>query len=304
MKTPTRFWFVAFILIVSVFVLHLVNVNAQTNDTSQPQLNQSAGYLQDRQVERELLTNYARSHGLTPRDVVNNPKYYMDYETNVFFQIHGMTESEYMSNVVHNWKPTQPWPEPSKRREIFVRCAEVLRSAVDTNQLEWVCSNMSTNLPALRKFQNQSTKDGPITITFVTNEIVISHFRDFSRQTMLNLDGFADLLGSPDLESYIGPGYCAKIINSKNYFFWLFWPNNLVRSIEKRTVDGQHVILRASFYEDGKLGGFRVTSPPESITFDENGKLISYNGRNNNMAIELRPDENGNIKVRGFIFKQ
>ena len=304
MKNPSRFWFAVFILIVSIFVLHLVNVNAQTNGSLQPQSNLSAGYLQDRLVERELLTNYAHSHGLTPREVVNNPKYYMNYETNAFFHIHGMTELEYMSNMVRNWKPPQPWPEPSKRQAIFEHCAEVLRLAVDTNQLELLCFNMITNLPAIREFQNQSTHNGPITVTLMTNKVVISHFRDFSSLAISNLDHFASLLGDPNLESYVGAGCEAKISSLTNYFLFGFWPNNMIKSIEKRAADAQHVLMDVGFYENGKLAGFGVISPPESIAFDANGKFISYNGRDNNMAIELRPDEKGNVKLRGFLLKK
>jgi hypothetical protein len=302
-----NFSIIALILFASyVFWGLATNATAQPRNYTQLQIEQLASFTQDHRQELELLTNYARSHGITIREVVNDPKYYMDYQSNGFFQLHGMTEIEMMSNSARldiQMEP-KPWPLASKKQEIFEHCAEVLRSAVDTNQIEWVCSNMTTNLPAIREFQNQSAKDGPIIITFVTNEIVISQFRDFSRLAISNLDEFASLLTSPDLESYVGPGYCAKISNPTNFFFWLFWPDNLVRSIEKRTADGQHVIMEASFYENGRLAGFRVTSTSESITIDANGKMISYNGIENNMAIDLRPDETGNIKVRGFIINK
>ena len=138
---------------------------------------------------------------------------------------------ELETNAMRSWKPPEPWPEPSKRKAIFEHCAEVLESAIDSNQLEWVCSNMTTNLPVIRKFQNQAAKDGPITVTFVTNDVVISHFRNFSQMAISNLDEFALLLSSPNLESYVGPGYCAEISNPTNFFFWLFWPDDLVRLI-------------------------------------------------------------------------
>jgi len=228
-------------------------------------------------------------------------------QSNFFANLHGgMTESEYRSNLIsaiRHAPPPKPWPEPSQRQLVFGRCAEVLRSAIDTNQIELICSNMAANLPTIRKYQNQPTHDGPITITYVTNDVVISRLRNFSRQTMLSLDEFASLLNSPDLESYVGAGYCAKISTPANYLFWLFWPDGMVRSIEKRTADGQRVIIRASFFENGKLAGFYVISPPESIAFDLSGKLTSYAGRDNNMTLELRPDESGNVKVRGFILK-
>lgn len=268
------------VLVVCLFMLQTGNM------TAQPDTNSYWGMLSNAEVTAQIARSNADAKA----------EYRRLYPTK--------EDLEWASNVVPNWKPPQPWPDPSKRQGIFKHCKEVMRSAVDTNQLELVCSNMATNLPAIREFQNQSTKDGPIIITFVTNEIVISHFRAFSRLAMSNLDEFANLLSSPDLNSYVGAGYEAQISTPENWILFNFWPDNLTRSIEKRTADGQHLIMEASFYEDGKLGGFRVTSPPESIAFDENEKLISYNGRDNDMAIELRPDETGNVKVYGFIFKK
>lgn len=229
-------------------------------------------------------------------------------QSSYYFHISGMTEPEYESNLVYAMShapPPKSWPEPSERQDIFQRCAVALRSAIDTNQVEWVCSNMAANQPAIREFQNQTTKDGPITVTFVTNVVVISHVRNFSRLAISNLDEFASLLKNPNLKSFVGgPGYEGQISDSTNYYLWLFWPDNMVRSIEKRTADGQRVLVCAGFYENGKLQLFKVVSPPESITFDTNGKFASYHGIENNMLMDLRPDETGSVKVRGFLLQQ
>jgi hypothetical protein len=36
-----------------------------------------------------------------------------------------------------------------------------------------------------------------------------------------------------------------------------------------------------------------MQNPPENIAFDTSDKLASYHGIENNMAIDLRPDETG-----------
>ena len=64
------------------------------------------------------------------------------------------------------------------------------------------------------------------------------------------------------------------------------------------------VNVSASFFENGKLSVFRLTSPPESITFGADGRMATYGGIVNGMLVELRPDETGNIKLLGFSLKQ
>ena len=46
------------------------------------------------------------------------------------------SDLEWMSNAMRNMKPPPPWPDASKKQAIFGHCAEVLRSAIDTNQVE------------------------------------------------------------------------------------------------------------------------------------------------------------------------
>jgi hypothetical protein len=291
----------------TIFLLGLVlvasNAVAQTSNYTQQQSQRLADYVQMHHAELEMLTNYARAHNITVREVLNNPKLYNDYETNAFFLIHGKTESEYYSNAESSVKSAKIWPEATQRNEIFERCAMKMRSSIDVDKINVICAKMATNLPSVREFKNKPVRDGATIVTFLTNDVVIDRLKGFSNLVKADLNSYTALLSSPDLESYIGPGYCAKISTRSNFFFWLFWPNNLVRSVEKRSADGQHVLTKVSFYENGLLAAFRVVSPPESLSFDANGRLISYCMIEDNMSIDLRLDEADNVVIRCFLIK-
>jgi hypothetical protein len=105
---------------------------------------------------------------------------------------------EWASSVVQNWKPPEPWPEAAKRREIFEHCAVVLRSAIDTNQMEIACGKL-TNQPVSRIKLKQ------------IEEMAIS-----------NLNEFGGLLNNPKLKSYVGIGYSADITTSTNVYYFHF----------------------------------------------------------------------------------
>jgi hypothetical protein len=185
-------------------------------------------------------------------------------QSSYFFHKHGgMTESEYASNVVDAMRhapPPKPWPEPSKKREIFEHCAKVLRSAIDARQIEAACGKL-TNQPEAVLLLNT-----------------------LSKEAMTNLDTFASLLNSPDLDSYVGAGYSVKLLTSTNIFYFLFWPSTSVRQIEKRTPDGQHVLVGVRFYENGKVMYFTVNSPDSwGLGFKDDGAVRNYYGMSKNI---------------------
>jgi hypothetical protein len=221
---------------------------AQTNN-----LHQLSGA--DELYERlELLTNFARDHNITLQEALTNK----EYQTNAFFQLHGVSESEYKSNLINAMLRAdlrKPWPEPSKRQAIFEHCAAVLRSAINTNQIEAACGKL-------------------------TNEVEAATLTKLAKQAMTNLDTFANLLSSPNLNSFLGAGYRAKISTPTNSFSFSFWPGNgaagiVVRDLEKRTSDSKHVLVSARFSESGKLIIFSVTDEMQ-LVFNEDGTLQSH----------------------------
>ena len=131
--------------------------------------------------------------------------------------------------------------------------AEVLRSAVDTNQIELACS----------KLKNQP-------------EIVIA-IRRYSQQAIVDLDVAASLLANPNLKTYgteFGEG--AKIADPNNpeeMYLFSFLSNGQILDFDKRTIaytDGhQHVSQRMDFYSNGRL---RADSGGH-LTFKEDGEL-------------------------------
>jgi len=174
-------------------------------------------------------------------------------------------DEEWAANALSNFVPPKPWPDASQTQATLKHCAAVLRSAIDTNEVELACSKL-TNQP----------------------ETAVA-LRDFSKAAVSNLDEFATVLTGPEIATYVGEGeYCAELSNSQNYFFFTFWYTNkfprCVRSFEKRLPGGGLQIMGGDFYENGKLRVFGVTPRDskgvlhsgDSLTFKEDGKLDRY----------------------------
>ncbi len=200
-------------------------------------------------------------------------------QSSYFFHLHGgMTESEYASNLVYaisHTPPSKQWPEPSKKQEIFQHCAEVLRSAIDTNQIEMECNTL-TNQP--------------------DTALALRDILDTARSGLME---FASLLINPDLNSYIGTGFRAELSNPTNIFYFSFWPSSLVRSLEKRTLDGRDVLAIARFYENGKLTSFESYTPRLiQVSCKQNGQLNEVWGvLNDQLQIHFYSEESGNLHV-------
>jgi hypothetical protein len=172
---------------------------------------------------------------------------------------------EWATAVAQSWKSSQPWTEASKKQETLKHCADFLRSAIDTNQIEKACISM-TNQP----------------------KSVVS-LKEISAEVISNLNMVATLLTNPDLTTSLGEaGYQAGIQNISNLFHFGFWSENRlptsISDFDERTADAQHVILSARFYQNGKLleydnysrdrqGIFRRRT---QLIFNEDGTLRSY----------------------------
>lgn len=292
-------------LVVCSFMIQTGSVVAQTSNSDTQQAELLANFARDHATELGLLTNYARSHNITVREVLNNPEYNMDYQSNAFFITHGMTELEMMSNAASYMHAT-PWPDSLQKQAMLKTSARLLLSAIDTNQLELLQSKIAS-LPAVIRLGNQAMKDGPVIVTLITNEDIRLQFKSFSSQVSLTLNECANFLTNPNLNTF--SYYEADIFNPKNKkekFYFSFWSENgPIKTFDKRTTDDQHIPISARFYENGKLEEFRIDSPKhEMASFDIDGKMKAYHWAAENISIDLKLDETGNIKIRGFLIKK
>jgi hypothetical protein len=303
MKNFTNALFV--LLAVYLYMVEANVLTAQTNNYTMEQSEQLTNFEKEHRVELDLLTNYAKNHGITVQEVISSPKYYMDYQSNAYFQIHGVTESEMMSNAVRHAQSV-PSPSDSQTGKALEHGANLLNSAFESNQIEWVCTNIFTNFPAIRRMDNQPSKDGPIIVTYLTNKSIILNLENISSQITSNLGWVADNFTSKTQKIYLGgTGYQADIPVNDGIFYCFFWDEKgIVKKLEKRTSDAKYVTMYANFYQNGKLQEFRLIQPNEGIGFDADGKFNSFWIVQNHATLDLRPDKTGNIKVRNFILNQ
>ena len=162
------------------------------------------------------------------------------------------------SNASLYMHPT-PWPDSPQKSAALKHCADVLRSAIDMNQITAVCNKMTNQL-----------------------ESVLA-LKKVSAVAQSNLDEFASLLTKTNLMTY--RSYWAEISNPTNVFYFSFWSENgPVRDLDKRPADGQRVLVSARFCENGKLLEFDVNSPDSKgvfgtemqLLFNEDGTLRSH----------------------------
>jgi hypothetical protein len=155
----------------------------------------------------------------------------------------------------------KPWPEAAQKQVTLQRCAAILRSAVNTNEIELACRQLTNS---------------PETVVALKNLAVAA---------TSNLDECATVLASPDLKTTIGDFYLAELWAPSNYFSFVFWTTNklptVIRTVDKRTPDGTAVIMLARFYESGKLELLEMVprdnkgaiTGSEGLSFKEDGKL-------------------------------
>ena len=195
------------------------------------------------------------------------------------------------------------WPDSPEKQKILKNCAEFLLLSVDTNQIELVCSKIRTNLPTVIRLENRATQNGPIAVTFVTNEDLVSQIKDFSSRVRFNLIMCADQLTASNINAYSSEaGYCATASNPQGSIFYNLWFNNgPLRYLNTRSESGQ-IVMSARFYQNGKLEYFNENiSQDEGFVFDANGKLNSYAWTTTNkVEVDVNFDDVGNVKIRGF----
>ena len=169
-------------------------------------------------------------------------------------------EEEWMAKVQRNFVPLQPWPEAFHKKETLQHSAAVFRAAIDMNEIELACGQLTNQPEAAVALKNLATA------------------------AMSSLDEFADILTSPEL---VTRGYFADLSNSKNQYSFYFWITNqlptVVRSFEKFQPNGGLRIMDGDFYENGRLRVFSVNTVNSKgrlrgsgLSFKEDGKLEDY----------------------------
>lgn len=161
------------------------------------------------------------------------------------------------SNALAHWKPLPAWPDSFNKQEVLKHCADVVRSAIDTNQIEIACANL-TNRP------DEAIK-----------------LREISSNFLSELNGMADLLTNSNLITYMGIGYEAELNTPTNHFGFIFWSNRQQvtagRQFDMRTLDQKRVLTKIRFYENGKVMNMLTDIPCKmSLSFKEDGHLDHY----------------------------
>ena len=154
-------------------------------------------------------------------------------------------------------KPTHAVRGLQTKWEIQVKqSADILRSAIDTNQIELACSKLT---------------DQP--------EMVLA-IKNYSQQAIADLDKAAGLLLNPKLTSGgTAMGEEAEIVDPddpKEIYYFNFSPYGRLCDFDKRTIaytNGyQRTSFRMDFYDNGKLS-MVAHSAGGQLCFGENGEL-------------------------------
>ena len=152
--------------------------------------------------------------------------------------------------VLHDLFTSHKWPErPADKKARLEHCAEVLRTAIDTNQIELDCLKL-TNQPE-----------------------VVQAIRNYTQQTVSNLNEAADLLTNASLKTFMADyGEGAEIVNptdTNESFDFVFYYNGPVSQLEMRSSDRLHVKMSLRFYENGRVAG----DAGGHIAFRANGEI-------------------------------
>lgn len=145
------------------------------------------------------------------------------------------------SNAIADFSPPQEWPNTFDRQSLLRHDADILRLAVDTNQIA-IATNQSLERRDINDLLDKAAK---------------------------YLNEAANLLTNRDLTvSLTGAGYQAGKSTSTNDFLFEFWTENhlpgVVSGFEIRTPDAGNVLESANFYENGKLRYLQINSPDKN----------------------------------------
>ena len=212
------------------------------------------------------------------------------------------------SNILAYYNQPAEWPDSPHKQATLKRCAEMVRSSVDTNWLAMI-ANKLTNQPAVFQFTNR-LKDGSETVMLVTNADIILYFEGFSARLLVCLDEYAGYLTSPKLKAEYGAGYQGEMPSplekDRTIYFGFHSIEGPIRTfvIHGGARDGSAGGVAAVFYLNGKLCHLSFFTPhnmhDEDTHFVENGQLRHLDWLvNDKFAIFLDLDESGNPHISG-----
>jgi hypothetical protein len=150
------------------------------------------------------------------------------------------------------------WPEDKSAKIVrLTRCAELVRSGVDTNQIEMAC----------RKITNQP-------------ESVLLDLKQFSKEAVSVLNLVADQLTNPKLTTFTADfGDGAELLDSKSQqsYIFVFYFQGAVLKFELRRLDIRRGD-QAYFYKSGKLRFIQLNKEHSNARLDlnEDGTFYSY----------------------------
>jgi len=194
----------------------------------------------------------------------------------------------------------------SNKPKALEHCANILRTAIDANQFNLVCSNLM-NMPAVIQHENQAFRGAPIVVTLVTNQNVLFHVTNFVSVAASELDEAARLLMDSKLKiEHFNGMWSATVESSKDdkVFFYDFAPDlQSVQQIEERTSDSQQILQWMTFYDNGRLKSFETISPKsESFSFNSDGMMTEYSPiLQDNKVISVWVNSTGKPIIRCFI---
>ena len=219
------------------------------------------------------------------------------------------------------------WPDSPQKQAALKRCAELMRSSVDTNWLAMIAGKLA-NQPAVLQFTNRSN-DGIETITLVTNADLVLHIEDFSKRLASTMNEIASCLTNSKLKTFIAYNYKGVIVSpreNEKAISFNFWSENgpvknfkeasfdepaptthntpraAAKTTSSQTADAVHLPgVAAEFSESGRLVSFEILTPEhiESANFGGDGQPQHFFWRGNNMyAISIDMDVSNNVHVK------
>ncbi len=208
------------------------------------------------------------------------------------------------TNILEFYNQPGEWSDSPQKQATLKRCADILRSSIDTNWLALIASKL-TNQPAIFQFTNR-LNDGTETVTLVTNTDIILYFEYFSKLLMSTLDEYAGYLTNPKLKTYLGAGYEGEIPSPRKnegmIYFGFRSKEGLITDFRRlAVVRGERAALQVGFYPNGKLSQFRVFTLEHKDTalFLENGQLQHFDWIiNDKISIHIDLDASGNPHVK------
>jgi hypothetical protein len=206
------------------------------------------------------------------------------------------------------------WPDGPGKQKTLSHCAELLRSSVDTNQLDLILNKLLTNQPAVYEVATGMNKDGSKAVTLISSNDVIRFYQDTTKQLFSTLDRFASYMTNSKLETYTADfGYAAKISAANEVetkYISFYSENGPIMDFRGVEIDGSgsRTAGGARFNKQGKLIVFdsrvypilnsHIATRDVSVGFDENNRLCIDGILQDEIGVSVRLDASEKLRVK------